>query len=199
MSTAPPESEPAPNHTTAQSAPVQRQIGIFDQFISQNMETVVLKEQVASPRFNITLANGQPILKLENWNKKCCTWRRAVTDMQNNHLLDIVREGSFFTRYVFYDPQGRKIGQVAEVSGLCRSHVEAKLQSRNGHEDSFAITGRRWGAEIICHRTGAVVAHRIDGPGGPCGRMRFKIIIPPGFDMALMVALGIATTLLGTG
>ncbi|KAL3959500.1 hypothetical protein ACCO45_004617 [Purpureocillium lilacinum] len=162
MSTASPESEPAPNHTTPQSAPVQRQIGIFDQFVSQNMETVLLKEQVASPRFNITLANGQPILKLENWNKKCCTWRRAMTDMQNNHLLDI-------------------------------------LQSRNGHEDTFAITGQRWGAEIICHRTGAVVAHRIDGPGGPCGRMRFKIIIPPGFDMALMVALGIATTLLGTG
>ncbi|GJN73894.1 hypothetical protein PLICBS_007977 [Purpureocillium lilacinum] len=123
MSTAPPESEPAPNHTTAQSAPVLRQIGIFDQFVSQNMETVLLKEQVASPRFNITLANGQPILKLENWNKKCCTWRRAVTDMQNNHLLDIVREGSFDIKYVFYDPQGRKIGQVAEVFGCMPAHT----------------------------------------------------------------------------
>jgi uncharacterized protein YxjI len=96
----------------AQLQPVPRPLGVFDQFIARNTETLILKEKVFSltgDSFDVQTANGQSILKLQG-RKMTISGRKSLSDMQGNHLFDIVQERlHIHTTYVAEDPKGNKI------------------------------------------------------------------------------------------
>ncbi|UNI24551.1 hypothetical protein JDV02_010286 [Purpureocillium takamizusanense] len=185
----------------AQLAPVQRQLGVFDKFIAQNTETLVLKEKVLSlsgDSFDISLANGQPIFKIQGRHMSI-SGRKTVTDMQGNHLFDIVKEHMHIhSTYAAEDPQGNKILQVKSSFKLIGSKATAEFQSRDGQWQTLTMSGnwRDTRADIVCKNTGAVVA-RIDRQLLNArqlfgGQQTYALIVAPGVDMALMVALCVA-------
>lgn len=104
MSAAPVQLNPAP-----------RQVGVFPNFIARQTETLILREKVMSltgDSFEIKLANGQPILRVEG-KVMSISGRKSVFDMQNNHLFDIVKELlHIHTTFAIENPQGQKIMEV---------------------------------------------------------------------------------------
>ena len=99
----------------AQLQPVKRPIALFDKFVASNTETLILKEKVMSlsgDSFDIKLANGQPIFKIQG-RHMTMSGRKTVTDMQGNHLFDIVKElMHIHATYAAEDPKGNKILQI---------------------------------------------------------------------------------------
>ena len=95
-----------------QLQPVPRPWGVFDQFIARNTETLILKERVFSltgDSFDVRTANGQPVFKIQG-RKMTISGRKSVSDMQGNHLFDIVQElMHIHTTYVAEDPKGNRI------------------------------------------------------------------------------------------
>jgi uncharacterized protein YxjI len=96
-------------------APVVEPIAIFDQFVSQEPQTIVLKEKVLSvsgDSFEIKLANGQPFLKVHGaWIS--ISGRKKVEDANGNHLFDIVKELlHIHTTYAIEDTHRKKICEV---------------------------------------------------------------------------------------
>lgn len=96
-----------------QQAP--RSVGIFPNFIARQTETLVLREKVLSltgDSFEIKLANGQPILRVEG-KVMSISGRKSVYDMSNNHLFDIVKEHfHIHSTYVVESPQKQKLMEV---------------------------------------------------------------------------------------
>jgi uncharacterized protein YxjI len=96
-----------------QTAP--HQVGIFPSFIANQTETLVLREKVMSlsgDNFDIKLANGQPILKVEG-KVMSISGRKKVYDMNGNHIFSIVKEHfHIHTTYVVEDPRGLKLMEV---------------------------------------------------------------------------------------
>jgi uncharacterized protein YxjI len=96
-----------------QTAP--HQVGVFKNFIANQTETLVLKEKVMSltgDSFDIKLANGQPILKVEG-KVMSISGRKKVFDMNGNHLFSIVKELlHIHATYAVEDPNGVKIMEV---------------------------------------------------------------------------------------
>lgn len=95
--------------------PVVERIAIFDQFVSSEPQTLVLKEKVLSvsgDSFEIKLANGQPIMKVHGaWVS--LSGRKKVEDAQGKHLFDIVKEHlHVHTTYALEDPHGKKVCEV---------------------------------------------------------------------------------------
>lgn len=99
----------------AQLPPVPRPIGIFEAWVAKGPETLVLKEKVMSltgDSFDIKTINGQPIFKIKG-RKMSVSGRKTVTDMQENHLFDIVKElMHIHTTFAAEDPKGQKILEV---------------------------------------------------------------------------------------
>lgn len=100
---------------TVQLPPAPRQVGVFKNLTAQQTETLVLREKVMSltgDSFDIKLANGQPILKVEG-KVMSISGRKKVFDMQGNHLFSIVKELlHIHATYAVEDPQGVKIMEV---------------------------------------------------------------------------------------
>ena len=98
-----------------QLPPAPRQVGVFKNLTAQQTETLILKEKVMSltgDSFDIKLANGQPILKVEG-KVMSISGRKKVFDMQGNHLFSIVKElMHIHATYAVEDPQGVKIMEV---------------------------------------------------------------------------------------
>lgn len=110
----------------AQLPPVARPIAVFDAYIAKGTETLVLKEKVMSltgDSFDIKLLNGQPIFKIKG-RKMTISGRKSVTDMQENHLFDIVKEMlHIHTTFAAEDPSGNKFLEVK--SSFKRKYTEA--------------------------------------------------------------------------
>jgi uncharacterized protein YxjI len=96
-------------------APVQQPIGIWNQFLARQTETLVLREKVMSlsgDSFDITLASGQPLLRIQG-SVLSFSGRKSVFDMTGNHLFDIVKEHlHIHSTYAAVDPSGRKLLEV---------------------------------------------------------------------------------------
>lgn len=96
-------------------APAPQPIGVFQQFIAQQPETIVLKEKVMSltgDSFSIKLANGTPLFQVEG-RVMSISGRKTVRDMAGNHMFDIVREHlHIHTTFAIENPQGQKIMEV---------------------------------------------------------------------------------------
>lgn len=95
--------------------PVAERIAIFDQFVSQAPQTIVLKEKVLSvsgDSFDIKFDNGQPLLKVKGaWVS--LSGRKKVEDASGKHLFDIVKElMHIHTTYALEDTHGKKVCEV---------------------------------------------------------------------------------------
>lgn len=95
--------------------PVTEPIAIFEQFVSTEPQTLILKEKVLSvsgDSFDIKLANGEPLLKVHGaWVS--ISDRKKIEDAQGKHLFDIVKEHlHLHTTYAIKDPHGKKICEV---------------------------------------------------------------------------------------
>jgi uncharacterized protein YxjI len=112
-----------------QTAP--RQVGVFKNLIAAQTETLVLREKVMSltgDSFDIKLANGQPILKVEG-KVMSISGRKKVFDMHGNHLFSIVKELlHIHATYAVEDPQGVKIMEVKNSFKRKFSPVLAQLR-----------------------------------------------------------------------
>jgi uncharacterized protein YxjI len=95
--------------------PAPQPIGIFDQFIARQTETVVVDEKVMSlsgDSFDIKLANGFPLLRVQG-NALPLRGRKEVFDMANNHLFTIVNKLlSFRPTFLVENPSGQTIMEV---------------------------------------------------------------------------------------
>lgn len=100
---------------SVQLQPAPRQVGVFPNLIARQTETLVLKEKVLSltgDSFDIKLANGQPILKVEG-KMLSISGRKSVYDMQGNHLFDIVKKLlNIHTTFHVESPQGQVLMEV---------------------------------------------------------------------------------------
>lgn len=95
--------------------PVVEPLALFDQFVSPEPQTIVLREKVLSvsgDSFDIKLANGQTILKVHGaWVS--LSGRKKVEDAHGNHLFDIVKEHlHIHSTYAIEDPHRKKICEV---------------------------------------------------------------------------------------
>ncbi|KAM0344001.1 hypothetical protein ACHAPU_007903 [Fusarium lateritium] len=179
-----------------QTAP--HQVGVFKSFIAQRTETLVLKEKVMSltgDSFDIKLANGQPILKVEG-KVMSISGRKKVFDMNGNHLFSIVKELlHIHATYVVEDPQGVKIMEVKNSFKLIGSKATATFTSSDGTGEVLEMKGNwfDFAADIFDKSTNTVVA-RIDrkllsGRDVFFGQQTYALMVAPGVDMALMAAL----------
>ncbi|KFH42085.1 Protein LURP-one-related-like protein [Hapsidospora chrysogenum ATCC 11550] len=185
-----------------QLQPVPRPWGVFDQFIARNTETLILKERVFSltgDSFDVRTANGQPVFKIQG-RKMTISGRKSLSDMQGNHLFDIVQERMHIhTTYVAEDPRGNKILTVRNSIRLIGSKATVEIHKANdGQTHTLTMSGnwRDTRADIVDQNTGAVVA-RIDRRllntrellGG---KQTYALSVAAGVDMALMVAACVA-------
>lgn len=96
-------------------APVAEPIAIFEQYVSKEPQTIVLKEKVLSvsgDSFEIKLANGEPFLKVHGaWVS--FSGRKKVEDAHGKHLFDIVKELlHIHSTYAIEDTHRKKICEV---------------------------------------------------------------------------------------
>ncbi|RBR17144.1 uncharacterized protein FIESC28_06646 [Fusarium coffeatum] len=181
-----------------QLPPAPRQVGVFKNLTAQQTETLVLKEKVMSltgDSFDIKLANGQPILKVEG-KVMSISGRKKVFDMQGNHLFSIVKElMHIHATYVVEDPQGVKIMEVKNSFKLMGSKATATFTSSDGTAEVLEMKGNwfDYAADIFDKSTNTVIA-RIDrkilsGRDMFFGQQTYALMVAPGVDMALMAAL----------
>ncbi|KAF4462801.1 LURP-one-related 15 [Fusarium albosuccineum] len=179
-----------------QAAP--RQVGIHGNLIARQTETLVLKEKVLSltgDSFEIKLANGQPILKVEG-KVMSISGRKSVYDMQGNHLFDIVKEHfHIHTTFAVENPQGQKLMEVKSSFKLIGSKATATFTSADGKTDVLEMNGGwlDYSADIVDKTTNTVVA-RIDrkvlsGKDLLFGQQTYALMVAPNVDMALMAAM----------
>ncbi|PHH61475.1 hypothetical protein CDD81_322 [Ophiocordyceps australis] len=185
-----------------QLPPVQRPIGVFDDFIAKNTETLVIKEKfwsLSGDSFDIKLANGTSIFKVHG-KHLTIGGRKTVSDMSGRHLFDIVKEHlHVHETYVIEDPQGKKILEIKNaLFKLLGSKATAEFTSRNGETETLTMSGN-WidtSADIVCKSTGATAA-RIDRKLLNArelfgSQQTYALVVAPGVDMALMAAMCIA-------
>jgi uncharacterized protein YxjI len=179
-----------------QTAP--HQVGVFKNFIANQTETLVLKEKVMSltgDSFDIKLANGQPILKVEG-KVMSISGRKKVYDMNGNHLFSIAKEHlHIHATYAVEDPNGVKIMEVKNSFKLIGSKATATFTSSDGTGEVLEMKGSwfDFAADIFDKSTNTVVA-RIDrkllsGRDVIFGQQTYALMVAPGVDMALMAAL----------
>lgn len=95
--------------------PVAEPIALFEQYVSRESQTLVLREKVFSvsgDSFEIKFANGAQLIKVRGaWMS--LSGRKKVEDAQGNHLFDIVKEHlHIHTTYAIEDTHGKKICEV---------------------------------------------------------------------------------------
>ncbi|KAL6860632.1 hypothetical protein ACO1O0_004660 [Amphichorda felina] len=181
--------------------PVERPIGIFDQFIVRQTETLILKEKVMSlsgDSFDIKLASGQPVFKIQG-RHMTISGRKSLSDMQGNHLFDVVKElMHIHATFAVEDAKGNKIVSIKNSFKLIGSKANIEFTSKDGQKHTLVMNGTFAGmsADIVDKASGAVVA-RIDRKLFNArewlgGQQTYALIVAPGVDMALMVAACVA-------
>ncbi|KAJ9230289.1 hypothetical protein DTO207G8_8035 [Paecilomyces variotii] len=179
--------------------PVIQPVAIFDQFIARQTETMILKEKILSlsgDSFDVKLANGQPILKVQG-KVMTISGRKSIYDMAGNHLFDIVKEHfHIHTTFAAHDSVGNRILQVRNSITLIGSRATATFTSpQTGTIVNLKMKGNWLDniVDIIDDHTGAVVA-RIDrkifrGRELFFSKQTYGVVVAPGVDMALIAAM----------
>lgn len=100
----------------AQLPPSPQALGIFNNFIAQQSESLVLKERVLSlsgDSFSIKTLDGREMLQVKG-ETFSLSGRKTVVDMQGNHLFTIRKEHFSFPRaYYAEDGQGKRVFELA--------------------------------------------------------------------------------------
>ncbi|KAK7433288.1 hypothetical protein QQZ08_000226 [Neonectria magnoliae] len=180
-----------------QLPPAPRQMGVFENLIARQSETLILREKVLSltgDSFEIKLANGTPVLRVQG-KVMSISGRKSLFDMAGNHLFDIVKEHlHIHTTFAVETPQGQKIMEVK--SGFKRDPgATATFTSSNGTAEILTMKGNwvDYSAEIHDQASNALVG-RIDrkvlsGRDLLFGQQTYALTVAPNVDMALMAAL----------
>ncbi|KAF2022347.1 hypothetical protein BU24DRAFT_488573 [Aaosphaeria arxii CBS 175.79] len=179
--------------------PVPQPIGIFDQFIARQPETLVLKEKVLSlsgDSFSIKLTNGSPLFQVEG-KVMSISGRKTVRAMDGTHLFDICKEHfHLHTTYAVLDPNDNKIMEVKSTLAFFGSKAHGTFTSKNGKQEKLTMTGNFFDtyADITDESQGGLIVARIDrkllsGKDIFFGQQTYALMVAPGVDMALMAAL----------
>ncbi|CAI7615028.1 unnamed protein product [Penicillium pancosmium] len=178
--------------------PIAEPIAIFEQFVSTEPQTLVLKEKVLSvsgDSFEIKLASGEPLLKVHGaWVS--LSGRKKVEDAHGKHLFDISKELlHLHTTYAIEDPHHKKICEVKSNLKLLGSKATATFTDHNDKAVTFTMKGGWYdhSADIVNDKTGQTVA-RIDrkllsGRDLVFGQQTYAVVVAPGVDAALIAAL----------
>lgn len=178
--------------------PVPEPIALFDQFVSQDIQTIVLREKVFSvsgDSFDIKFIDGKPLLTVHGaWMS--FSGRKKVSDANGKHLFDIVKEHlHLHATYAVEDTHRKKILEVKSNLTLLGSKATATFASSTGKAEEFKIKGGWFdhSADIVDEKTGHTVA-RIDrkllsGRDLAFGQQTYAVEIAPGIDAALIAAL----------
>ncbi|KAH7119868.1 tubby C-terminal-like domain-containing protein [Dendryphion nanum] len=179
--------------------PVPQPIGIFEQYIARQPETLVLKEKVISlsgDSFSIKLQNGTPLIQVEG-KVMSISGRKTVRDMAGTHLFDIVKERlHLHATYAIKTPDNQKIMEVKSKFSFLGSKAYATFTSSNGKAEKLLMSGNWFDtrAEIVDEAQGNLVVGAIDrkllsGKDILFGQQTYALQVAPGVDMALMAAL----------
>ncbi|KAJ5777509.1 hypothetical protein N7520_000755 [Penicillium odoratum] len=178
--------------------PVAEPIALFEQFVSTEPQTLVLKEKVLSvsgDSFEVKLANGDTLIKVHGaWVS--LSGRKKVEDAHGKHLFDIVKEHlHLHTTFALEDTHRKKICEIKSNLTLVGSKATATFTDHNDHAKTFYMKGGWFdhSADIVDHKTGQTVA-RIDrklltGRDLIFGQQTYAVIVAPGVDAALIAAL----------
>ncbi|CAI7572760.1 hypothetical protein N7533_011424 [Penicillium manginii] len=178
--------------------PITEPIAIFEQFVSNEPQTLILKEKVLSvsgDSFEIKLATGEPLLKVHGaWIS--LSGRKKVEDTHGKHLFDISKELlHLHTTYAIEDPHKKKICEVKSSLKLLGSKATATFTDHNDRAVTFTMKGGWYdhSADIVNDKTGQTVA-RIDrkllsGRDLVFGQQTYAVVVAPGVDAALIAAL----------
>ncbi|KAF2685031.1 hypothetical protein K458DRAFT_442255 [Lentithecium fluviatile CBS 122367] len=174
-------------------------IGIFQQFMARQPETIILKEHVFSlpgDSFSIRLADGTPILQVKG-KVFSLRSRKKVRDMAGNHLFDIRKELlHIHTTFVIKDPRRLKIMKVKSSFAPLGSKATATFTSQNGKQESLQMKGNFFdtSAEIKDKTQGSLTVASINRKllnGGELlfGQQTYNVRVEPGVDKALIAAM----------
>jgi len=99
----------------AQLPPFPRPLGIFQPFIAQQPESIVLKEKVfslSSDSFSINTVEGRPVLQVAG-EALSLSDRKHMLDTQGQLLFDIRKEHfTIHTTYYAERPDGQRLFEV---------------------------------------------------------------------------------------
>jgi len=178
-----------------QLMPLPNPVGLFDDFIAKQTETLILVEGMFSlgGSFDITLANGVPLLQVRG-KVLSLSNRKSVYDMANNHLFDIQKEYfHLFSTFALNGPSGVRIGQVKSRFAFFGTKAAATFVSKTGKPESLLMKGDffDFSANIVDESNGAIVAQidRKVSLSSLLGKRTYKLIVAPGADMVLLVAM----------
>ncbi|KAJ5884865.1 hypothetical protein N7495_009375 [Penicillium taxi] len=178
--------------------PVVQPIAVFDQFVSTDPQTLVLREKVLSvtgDSFEVKNASGTTVLKVHGaWIS--LSGRKKVDDANGKHLFDIVKEHlHLHATYAIEDPHRNKVCEVKSNLSLLGSKATATFTDRNDHAYTLHMKGGWFDhtADIVNQKTGQTVA-RIDrkllsGRDLIFGQQTYAVVVAPGVDAALIAAL----------
>jgi len=180
-------------------APVPHPLGIWNQFLARQSETLVLREKVMSlsgDSFDINLLSGQPVLRVQG-KVMSLSGRKSVFDLSGNHLFDIVKEHlHIHATYAAVNPAGQKLLEVKSGFALLGSKATATFtNAATATPETLLMTGNFFdsAADIVDQKTGFVVGRinrkRLSGRDLLFGQQTYNLTVAPGVDLALMVAM----------
>lgn len=188
----------------AQLPPFPHPLGIFQNFLARQTETIKLRERLLSlsgDSFSIeTYPAGIPILQVQG-EAFSLSGRKHVLDMQGNRLFDLRKEHlSIPKTYYAEDPQGNRFFEVEGKFSFGSSKAVGKFsypdqptgQMRQArllmHGDFFDRT-----ADITDEASGRVVAridrHFLNARQILGGQQTYVVTVAQNVDLALIAAM----------
>jgi len=181
--------------------PVAEPIGVYPEYFAKQCETLILKEHVMSltgDDFSIKNTAGQHIFQVKG-EMLSLSGRKHLRDPNGKDIFDIKKKHiAIHQTYYGEDPTGKQVLQVQSKFALLGSKMYATFTSTNNKAEKLLMKGD-WlsvTCDITCESTGQTVARIerkvLSGKDILFGQQTYALVIAPGVDMALMVAMCIA-------
>ncbi|KAI5919057.1 DUF567-domain-containing protein [Camillea tinctor] len=181
-----------------QLPPYPTPMGIIPHFITQQSETLILKEKMISlsgDSFDVKTVSGQPIFKVEG-STFSLSGRKKVLDMQGNHLFTIRKKLiALHATYYAEDPNENVVFELKGKFSIGSSKSIGTFKSVGGKQESLLMKGDFFDrkADITDEATKQPVAH-IDRQFFNMrelvgGQQTYAVTIAPNVDMSIIVAM----------
>ncbi|KAF7503100.1 hypothetical protein GJ744_004309 [Endocarpon pusillum] len=183
----------------AQLPPSPQALGIFNNYIAHQSESLVLKERVLSlsgDSFSIKTLDGRDMLQVKG-EAFSLSGRKTVMDMQGNHIFTIRKEHFSFPRaYYAEDAQGKRFFELQGKFSLGSSKSIGRfINSFTNQQEELLMKGNFFDtyADITNVKTGQPVA-RIDRKMLNArelftGQQTYVVTVAQGVDLALITAM----------
>ncbi|KAI1169411.1 DUF567-domain-containing protein [Nemania serpens] len=174
--------------------PYSTQLGLFPQFFARRQESLVVEENALSPSggdFVIKNSDGDSLFQVTGHKSRFSSHRTHVSDMKRN-LLFAIGKKKFGSGFYAEGADGKSILDIKDDS----SETTCRFKSHLGRQEALVnrATHPHARAEILDQTTGQLVAivNRSSLVGlvpTPIGRRTYTVMVAPGVDMALIVAV----------